>query len=245
MKALKFSEIDFNFLRLEKNAWSSCESISIDYSIMEKTDCLVMTELSGYWTDVGSWESVFREKIKDEQGMVVEGDVAHKDCKNTLIIANSKSTQVVAYGLNNLIVVSTGDAVLIADMQKSNQIKDLVDMLKKRNNTQALWFKKEYKPWGFSENLLDGISFKVNNLEVKPGHQIGLQSHSLRSEFWIIVDGVAEVLLEKRLIVLKRNESIFIPEGSKHRLRNSSDTTLKVIEVQTGESISDVDTLRY
>ena len=239
---------DGDFFRLEEDAFSASPDDSIDYAVMEKlsTD----TELNGAlvtlnagWSDIGSWSSVWDIKEKDTSSNAIYGDVIAVDTENSIIHSNHKLVATV--GCKNLVVVETSDAVLIADKEQAQDIKKIVQELKKQDREESLLHRKVFRPWGSYEGLENGDSFQVKRLIVSPGKKLSLQMHHKRAEHWVVVSGIATVTLGENIITLQENQSTFIPMGVKHRLENKQDIPLEVIEVQCGSYLGEDDIVRF
>lgn len=242
-EAVKGSSQDKDFVRLEKEAFESCPSVSIDIAVMEKTDNAVVVEITGGWRDIGSWDALWEIRPQDESNNVLSGSVLAKECKNTLVISDSRL--VVTVGLENVIVVDTVDALLVADKSRTQEIKEIVADIGARGFSEATTNRKVYRPWGSYELISQGDNFVVKKLRVNPGAALSMQKHEHRSEHWVVVSGAALVTkngVERRLTA---NESIYIPIGDRHRLQNIGEGYLEVIEVQSGQLLSENDIVRY
>ena len=243
--ALSLSEDDLDFTRLEKNAWDKLESVSIDYAIMERADNLSVAKYSGNWSDLGDWQAMHREFSPDEKGMVLSGQVKSIDCENTLLRSESESQQVVGIGLKNLIVVAMPDAVLVADSERAQDVKQAVVLLKESSVKQSEEFQRDNRPWGWYETLALSDRFQVKRIVVKPGGCLSLQSHYHRSEHWIVVAGTAKVTVNDEVKLVTENESVYIPLGAIHRMENPGKLPMVLIEVQTGVYLGEDDIVRY
>ena len=244
-KAIENTETDLGFVKIEEESWAECQSISFDHAIMEKINNIFVLRHYGNWSDMGSWEAVWRDGNKEKNGNLCIGDVIQADCNNSLLIAQKNSTLLASYGLENIVVVSMDDAVLVADKNKSGELKKLVGEIVAKKKKQAEFFLKVYRPWGFFETLIKENNFHVKIISVLPKARLSLQSHKHRAEHWVVVDGQANVTLEDEEKIIKTNQSIYIPKGNKHRLHNKSSSPLKVIEVQTGFYLEEDDIIRY
>ncbi len=242
-ESLKTSKQDLEFQRLNKVPFEKCPEIPIDISVMEKTNLGTVLPMNVGWSDIGSWESVWKLLIKDNEGNSCEGNVITKDIKNCLI--KSDSRLLVGIGLEELIVIETSDAILIAHKRKSQEVKDIVDELKKRNISEGLEHKKIFRPWGHYESVLDDRKWKVKKITVKPFEQLSLQKHSYRYEHWVVVSGKALVQVGDKKMILEENESTYIPSGTKHRLSNNINIPLVIIEIQTGSYLGEDDIERF
>lgn len=244
-ESIKNGKEDLDFFRLDPNSWSGCEDISIDYAIMEHADNLVTIPLNSYWSDLGDWDSVWKEQVPDENGVVTSKNAMAIDCKDTLLRSEDETQHIVGLGLDGIIAIATPDAVLVANKDKSQEIKDVVLALKDNNIPQADIFPKAHRPWGFYEILVITKKFQVKRIMVKPGGKLSLQSHKYRSEHWVIVEGSAKVTLNKIVKYCVEGESVFIPVGTIHRIENPSKSPLFFIEVQTGTYFGEDDIIRY
>ena len=242
-KAWEGRATDLDFTRLDAEAFASCPSDSIDYAVMEKTDRAVVIPLDAGWSDVGSWAALWEVGEADEQGNVTSGDVSNVSCKNSYLYAGSRL--VAGIGLEDMIIVETADAVLVAAKDRVQEVKEVVSRLKEQNREEYLLHKRVNRPWGAYEGLDAGTGFLVKRITVNPGARLSLQSHRHRAEHWVVVRGLAEVTSENVIQTLEANQSVYIPIGSKHRLKNPGDETLEIIEVQTGELLSEDDIERF
>ena len=244
-KAVGSAIIDLGFVRLGKEPWSKLKSVSIDYAIMEKAQNLVSVQYSSHWSDLGSWEAVWGESIKDKSGNVTSSNVQAIECKNTLLRSESARQQVVGLGLENIIAIAMEDAVLVINKDRSQEVKDAVDLMKKQDIVQASNFPKDHRPWGWFERLSTGNRFQVKRICVKPGASLSLQSHKHRSEHWIVVEGSALVTIGEEKMSIDEGQSVYVPLKTKHRLENKSASPLLLIEVQIGGYLGEDDIFRY
>lgn len=242
-KALKHSEKDLEFQRLNKVFFKECPDLPIDISVMEKTNLGTVIPLNVGWSDIGSWESVWKISPKDSNGNYCTGKVIEKDSKDCLL--KSEERLLVGIGIKELIVVETKDAILIAHKSKSQEVKNIVQELNKREISEGSEHKKIFRPWGHYESVVEDLRWKVKMITVKPNSQLSLQRHSYRSEHWVVVSGQALVQVDEQKIILEKNESTYIPKGSKHRLSNNINIPLIVIEVQTGSYLGEDDIERF
>jgi len=240
--ALEKGRKDLDFFRLDRSAFEACPSDSIDYAVMEKTARGVMIPLQAGWSDLGSWEALWQAGKKDAHDNVVQGDVLLHDVGNSYLRANSRL--IAAVGLKDHIVVETADAVLISPRSKVQDVKILVNKLKKACRAESVTHKTAYKPWGETENLVTSERFQVNRLTVKPGAVLSLQKHFNRAEHWIVVRGTALVIRGEEEMILKENSSTYIPHGLPHRLSNPGKIPLEIIEVQSGDYLGENDIIR-
>ena len=241
--ALNKSSIDLDFQRLDRDSFSNCPKISIDIAVMEKTKKANVICLDAGWSDVGNWRALWEIEDKNEDGNVVIGDVYTNNVKNTYL--NSRSNLLVGVGIENLIIVQTDDAVLVANKDKSQEIKNIVETLSLKGRSEAKIHKKVYRPWGYYNLIKEGFKWLVKEIYVNPKSSLSLQKHNHRSEHWIILEGKAKVQLNGNETTLLKNESTFIPIGAKHRLSNEENTPLKIIEVQCGNYLGEDDIFRF
>ena len=226
-----------------KTHFAQAPAISIDKGVLEKSDNLYLIPASIGWSDVGSWDAVFDIADKDASGNTNEGNVITIDCQDTLIRGNKRL--IAAIGLEGISVIETADAVLIAKRGSSQKVKDIVDQLAKRSAREHIEHTTVQRPWGSYSVLEEGAGFKIKNIEVKPGGRLSLQSHKFRSEHWVVVAGEATVTCDDKVTTLAKNQSTYIPIGSKHRLENRGDIPLHIIETQVGEYVGEDDIYRY
>ena len=243
--ALTNSNNDLGFCRLNLTDWVKTENISIDYAIMEKSDNLSVVPFSAGWSDLGGWDAVWRENVSNANGVNTSNNATAIDCENSLIRSEDESIEVVGIGLKNIITVAMKDAVLVADMSKSQDVKKAVDILKEKDVSQATHFPKDHRPWGWFESLTIDEKFQVKKIHVHPGASLSLQSHKYRAEHWIVVSGVAEVTIDEEVKLISENQSVYIPLGAIHRMRNPGESPMELIEVQTGTYFGEDDIFRY
>ena len=242
-KSLDNSINDLDFLRVNKKIFQTCPSISFDIAVMERTKNATVVRLDAGWNDVGSWESIWKKSIKDKNNNSTKGKILLNDSKGCYL--RSESRLVVGLELEDLIVVDTDDALLIANKKSSQKVKDIVKDLKKKDIPEGKLNKKMFRPWGNYSSIIKGTSWKVKRLEIKPGSSLSLQMHHHRTEHWIIVEGIAKVEIDNKETLLKKNESIYVPKFSKHRLSNPGKNLLIIIEVQNGEYLGEDDIIRF
>ena len=242
-ESLKDNLIDLDFLRLNKNSFFNCPNISIDIAVMEKTKKGIVLPLEAGWSDIGSWNSVWQVSKKDNNGNTIEGSVVAKSTFNCYL--RGENRLIAAIGLKDLIIIETKDAILISDQSKSQEVKDIVNELKRKNIPAGQEHKRIYRPWGFYESIVDDSGWQVKLINVKPGESLSLQKHRFRSEHWIVVSGTAKVEIDSTKTIVYPNQSSYIPLGSKHRLSNPGKTTLKIIEVQSGSYLGEDDIERF
>jgi mannose-1-phosphate guanylyltransferase/mannose-6-phosphate isomerase len=234
---------DFDFFRLGKEAFHSCPSDSLDYAVMERTDKGAVIPLSVGWNDVGSWDALWEINSKDEHQNVVVGDVLMEDVKTSYI--HSTKRLVAAIGVENLIIVETPDAVLVSTRDRAQDIKLLVGRIKTGGRDEAASHKRVCRPWGAYECVDSETRFQVKRITVKPGAKLSLQKHHHRAEHWVVVHGTALVTRGEEQILLKEDESTYIPLGVNHRLENPGKIPLELIEVQSGSYLGEDDIVRF
>ena len=243
--SLETGHVDLGFCRLGPEAWAGANDISIDYAVMEKADNLSVVPFDGGWSDLGGWDAVWRESDADTNGVVTSGEATAIDCADSLLRSDSDRLEVVGIGLKNVMAVAMNDAVLIADMSRAQDVKKAVDALKAKGSTQATTFPKDHRPWGWFESLAIGDRFQVKRIHVHPGAALSLQSHHHRAEHWIVVTGTAEVTIDDKVQLVTENQSVYIPLGAVHRMRNPGKVPMVLIEVQTGAYFGEDDIIRY
>ncbi|WP_246506382.1 mannose-1-phosphate guanylyltransferase/mannose-6-phosphate isomerase [Kistimonas asteriae] len=241
-QAMSDATIDLDFVRPEKTAFESCPSDSIDYAVMENTADAVVIPLDAGWSDVGSWSSLWEITEKDGQGNVVNGDVMLEDCHNNYIRSSRKL--IAAVGVDDLVMVDTDDAVLVARKDRSQDVKRIVERLLQSQRSEACAHRKVYRPWGHYDGIDAGDRFQVKRITVKPGATLSLQKHHHRAEHWIVVRGTALVTNGEQEILLTENQSTYIPIGTIHRLENPGKVDLELIEVQSGAYLGEDDIVR-
>ena len=235
---------DLCFFRLDPEAYGQCPNISIDYAIMEHVQGMIVPVDCG-WNDLGSWATVWQEAPRDGDHVSAgEGTVAI-DCKRSLLRSDDPDTRLVGLGLKDIVAVATRDAVLVADMKRTQDVRLAVDALKAEGAPQATEFPRCYRPWGWYETLALGSRFQVKQIMVKPGGQLSLQSHVHRAEHWVVVAGTAKVTVDDEVKLLAENQSVYIPLGAVHRMENPGKVELHLIEVQSGAYLGEDDIVRY
>ncbi len=238
---------DSMFIRPDKDLFITAPSNSIDYAVIEKCPSssfdIKMVKLDAGWSDLGSWNALWQSSLKDLNQNVSYGDVVLEDTKNSLIYSNHKL--VATLGIDNLIIIETPDAVLIAQRNQTEDIKLIVKKLNSTKRKEQILHRKVSRPWGWYDNLDEGENFKVKRIQVNPGASLSLQKHSKRAEHWVVVKGTAEIICNDKKIILKENESTYIPLGFKHRLSNPGQDILEIIEVQSGTYLGEDDIERF
>ena len=240
--ALDQGEKDLDFLRISAEQFSHVPSISVDYALMERTDRAVVVPASFGWTDVGAWPALWEVSPKDEAGNVLIGDVLALDSRNSYV--RSDEALVAVLGLDDVVVVATEDAVLVTSKAHAQNVKTIVEQLKSSGRPEPTTHRRVYRPWGYYQGVHQGDRFQVKRLTVKPGAKLSLQKHFHRAEHWIVVNGTALVTRGDEEILLRENESIYIPLGSVHRLENPGKVPLNLIEVQSGSYLGEDDIVR-
>jgi mannose-1-phosphate guanylyltransferase/mannose-6-phosphate isomerase len=243
--ALNAATADLGFLRLAREPWSEAEDISIDYAVMERARNLQVVPFAGNWSDLGDWNSVWRETAPDADGLVTHGPVTAIDSRNSLLRSESEGLELVGIGLADLMVVAMPDAVLVADKSRAQEVKDAVARLKARGSPRAEAFPRDHRPWGWCDTLVQAEGFQVKRIVVHPGAALSLQSHVHRAEHWIVVAGTAKVTIDGSVKLLTGNQSAYVPKGAVHRLENPGKAPMVLIEVQTGAYLGEDDIIRY
>ena len=235
------------FVRPDKAIFTTIPSESIDYAVIEKcpgSSFLVkVVELNAGWNDLGAWDAVWQVGKQDSQGNVAIGDTLLSNTKNSLI--HSSNRLISAVGVENLIIVETADAVLVADRSNSQDVKHIVNQLETQQRTEKNLHRKVARPWGWYDSVDEGERFKVKRIQVKPGASLSLQMHHHRAEHWIVVKGTAEITNGDQVLLLTENQSTYIPQGQTHRLANPGKTVLEIIEVQSGSYLGEDDIVRF
>lgn len=244
-QAYNLAEQDLGFTRIESSAWKKCENISIDFALLEGASNLKSVIYNGKWTDLGNWYSVWKNEVKDNAGVVSCENSIIVDCKNSIIRAEDPHQQIVAVGLENLVVVGMSDAVLVSTLERSKDLRQVVHYLKDNNITQSTNQKKDFRPWGWFETLTVETGYQVKRICVNSGEKLSLQSHEHRSEHWVVVSGTAKVTIDDEVSFLTGGQSVYIPVKSLHRLENEHNELLVLIEVQTGDYLGEDDIVRY
>jgi mannose-1-phosphate guanylyltransferase/mannose-6-phosphate isomerase len=238
------SRAGITFQQAVEKHFATMPSISIDYGVLEKSDCVSLIPCDIGWNDVGSWQAVHEISAKDENGNALQGNVIAVDCKNSLIRAEKRL--VAAIGVEDLCVVETADAVLISRSDQTQRVREVVDALQQKGATEHIYHVKVHRPWG-SYTVLeeDPEGFKLKRIEVAPGARLSLQSHKRRSEHWVVVSGTATVTNGEEIITVHKNQSTYIPIGTKHRLENRGLEPLHIVEIQVGDYLGEDDIQRY
>lgn len=241
--ALGAAQRDIDFLRLDPDAFAQSPSISIDYAVMERTKLAAVVPSTFAWSDVGAWSALWKLAGRDLNDNVEIGDVLAEDTRGSYL--RSEGPLIATVGVEDLIVVATPDAVLVANRHKDQDVKIIVERLRAANHASAVQTRRVYRPWGWYEGVSEGERFQVKRITVNPGHKLSLQKHFHRAEHWVVVNGTAEVHLDGETRLLAENESIYIPLGSTHRLGNPGKVPLNLIEVQSGPYLGEDDIVRF
>lgn len=242
-QAMSAATVDMHFVRPDAELFKQCPSDSIDYAVMEKTDVGGVVSLDCGWSDVGAWSALWDVAERDVDGNVCRGDIILDNCRDSYF--RSDSRLVAATGVENLVVVETADAILVADRDKVQDVKRIVNTLKKLQRAEVSLHRRVYRPWGSYESLVSSERFQVKRIVVNPGQRLSLQMHHHRAEHWIVVKGTAEVTCEDKVFMLGEDESTYIPLGHKHRLANPGHIPLEIIEVQSGAYLGEDDIVRF
>ena len=242
-KCIECGSIDLDFLRVDKKKFFSCPSVPFDIAIMEKTKLGVVIPLDIEWSDIGSWESIWRISKKDKDGNSLIGNTFTDETKNCYL--RSENKLIVGLGIEDLIVVETADAVLITKKEFSQKVKQIVEKMQEKNFKEASQHSRVYRPWGNYLSIAEGPGWQVKTISVNPKSSLSLQKHNFRTEHWVVVSGESLVEIEEKKKVLSENESTYIPLGCKHRLSNLANKPLTLIEVQSGTYLGEDDIIRY
>jgi len=238
---------DATFIRPDKEIFKTIPTESIDYAVIEKCPGsqypIKMIELDAGWNDLGAWDAVWQVGKQDQDGNVTSGDTLLTNSKNSLVHASSRLVS--AVGVENLIIVETADAVLVADRKNSQDVKNIVGQLETQKREEKNLHRKVSRPWGWYDSVDEGERFKVKRIQVKPGASLSLQMHHHRAEHWIVVKGTAEITNGDKVLILIENQSTYIPQGQTHRLANPGKTPLEIIEVQSGSYLGEDDIVRF
>lgn len=241
-KAIQTPDKDLNFIRIDRDIFSNCPDLSIDYAVMEHTANAVVVPMNAGWSDVGSWSSLWDISDKDEQGNVLIGDIITHNSSNNYV--HAQSSLVTMLGVEELIVVQTKDAILVTKQDAVQDVKKIVEQLKVAGRSEYRIHREVYRPWGKCDSIDNGKRYEVKRIEVNPGEGISLQTHFHRSEHWVVVAGTAKVTLNDKQFLLCENESVYIPVGAQHCLENPGKIPLEIIEVRSGAYLGDDDIVR-
>jgi mannose-1-phosphate guanylyltransferase / mannose-6-phosphate isomerase len=235
---------DLDFLRLPEKAFMQAPKKSIDYAVMERTTHAAVLPVDFGWSDIGSWGALWKELDHDKSGNAVDGPTALIDTRDSLVFSDETVLTAVV-GLNDVVVVTTSDAVLVVPKDQSEKVKDLVTMLKGSARREATEHRRIYRPWGYYQGVDTGPRYQVKRIVVKPGGRLSLQKHHHRAEHWVVVKGTAEVIVNDETRTVHENESVYVPIGSVHRLANPGKIPLELIEVQVGSYLGEDDIVRF
>ena len=241
--AINNAEQDLDFIRLDKQAFESSPSDSIDYALMEKSDNVVVVPLDAQWNDIGDWSALYDIGTKDNNGNVIQGDVFTEETTNTYINANHH--MVATIGVQDLVIVDTSNATLISTKDKAQEVKKIVEQLQHQDREERYYHRKVYRPWGWYESIEVDVHFQVKRLHVNPGAKLSLQMHYKRAEHWVVVSGVATAINGEDVLTLTEGESTYIPVGTTHSLENKTNEQLEIIEVQSGTYLGEDDIVRF
>jgi len=245
--AFEQSTIDQQFVRPNIELFKEVPSDSVDYAVMEKCPGsdfeIKVIPLDAGWNDLGSWDAAWQAGNKDKNGNLIKGDVILEASKDNLIYASHRLIS--AVGVDNLVIIETADAVMVADRTQSHLVKKIVSYLSDESREEHMLHRKVFRPWGWYDTIDIGDRFKVKRIQVNPGSSLSLQKHCRRSEHWVVVKGIAEIICGKNKTVLKENQSTYIDIGEKHRLSNPGSSVLEIIEVQTGDYFGEDDVERF
>ena len=233
---------DLDFVRLNNEKFYKCPEKSIDYAVMERTKNGVVVPFEGNWSDIGSWDALWEAKSKDDNNNVSEGDVILEEVSNSYIQGDNRLLSVV--GLSDIVVIDTQDSLLVADKKNVQNIKNIVEKLKKEKRGEIINHRKVYRPWGYYDSIDYGQGFQVKRILVNPCSKLSLQKHQHRSEHWVVINGIAQVTCGNKVFELKENQSTYIPQREVHRLENREKTPLEIIEIQTGSYLGEDDITR-
>ncbi|HAL9907352.1 TPA: mannose-1-phosphate guanylyltransferase/mannose-6-phosphate isomerase [Escherichia coli] len=242
-KSYDNSVCDLDFIRIDEKQFSNCLDLSIDYALMEHTNEAIVVPMDGDWSDVGSWASLWDITNKDNNGNVLWGDILTRDSSNNYIYG--ESGLITTLGVEDLVIVQTKDALLVANRKSVQDIKQLVEQLKLRDRSEYYIHRETYRPWGKCDTIDKGKRYQVKRIEVKPGEGISLQLHHHRSEHWVVVSGTAKITINGVEKIISENESIYIPLGAKHCLENPGKITLELIEIRSGSYLAEDDIIRF
>jgi mannose-1-phosphate guanylyltransferase/mannose-6-phosphate isomerase len=241
--AVAAAKSDLDFLRVEAAAFAASPSDSIDYAVMEKTDSAAVVPMDAGWSDVGSWSSLHESLERDGSGNALRGDVLAEDTTGSFVF--SESRLVATVGLRDHVVVETKDAVLVAPKERVQDVKKLVERIKREGRTEHQLHREVHRPWGSYDSIENGPRYQVKRLSVKPGASMSLQLHHHRAEHWIVVAGTARITRGDEVFMLEENQSTYIPLGVKHRIENPGKIELHIIEIQSGSYLGEDDIVRF
>ena len=242
-QAMTDVNVDLDFVRVNKEAFLSCPEDSIDYAVMENTKDAVVVPMDAGWSDVGSWSSLWEVSEKDAGGNVHHGDVISHKANNNYVFA--ETCMVATVGVDDVVVVQTKDAVLVVNKDQVQDVKKVVQSLKKDQRREFQLHREVYRPWGKYDSIDNGARYQVKRITVKPGEKLSTQMHHHRAEHWVVVSGTANVSIDNKTSMVTENESVYIPIGSVHSLENPGKIPLELIEVQSGAYLGEDDIVRF
>jgi mannose-1-phosphate guanylyltransferase/mannose-6-phosphate isomerase len=234
---------DLDFIRLDPVEFAKVPAVSIDYGLMERTQKSAVVPASIKWNDIGSWTSLWECAAKDAQGNVTRGDVLLQGATNSFVQSDGPLT--VALGVDDLVIVALDDVVMVAEKSRAQEVRDVVEQLKKQGRKEVQHARRVHRPWGWFESLGEGARFQIKRLRVEAGRALSYQMHHHRSEHWVVVEGMAKVIKNDQEILVYENESLYLPAGTKHRLENPGKVPLVVVEVQSGAYLGEDDIVRF
>ncbi|HLO74962.1 MAG TPA: mannose-1-phosphate guanylyltransferase/mannose-6-phosphate isomerase [Magnetospirillum sp.] len=234
--------VDHDFIRLDAECFADAPAVSIDKAVMERTSRALTLPCDMGWSDVGAWDQLWEISPKDDAGNAATGEVVIEECRNCLI--HTSGPLVAAVGVENLVVVVTDDAVLVTSHQHAQDVRKITDRLRRDGRPELANHVRVYRPWGFYQSIHTGERFQVKRLTVNPGAQLSLQKHYHRAEHWVVVNGTALVTRDGESVIVRENESVYLPLGSVHRLENPGKLPLNLIEVQSGPYLGEDDIIR-
>lgn len=240
--SIKEAHHDLHFIKLGEKEFTSCSSESIDYAVMEKSKNSVVIKINVEWSDIGSWSALWDISKKDSHGNSIRGDVLTDNTKNSFVYSQNKLIATV--GVEDLVIVETKDAVLVARKDKVQNVKNIVEILKQNGRPEFLQHKAVFRPWGRHETIASGPRFHVKTVTIMPGEKTAIQIHYHRAEHWVVVSGTAKVTKDDEVLLLTENESIYIPVGTAHSAENPGKIPLELIEVRTGAYLEEDDVIR-
>lgn len=242
-QALAATEPDLDFIRVDKDIFTQCPDESIDYAVMEKTESAVVVPMDAEWNDVGSWSSLWEISEKSTEGNVLKGDVISINSQRNYVFA--ESSLVATVGVDDLVIVQTPDALLVAHRDQVQNVKKVVDKIKQEGRNEHHAHRDLFRPWGLLSAIDDGNRYQVKRISVNPGQKLSLQMHHNRAEHWVVVQGTAKVTRGEETFLLTENQSTYIPTGIKHSLENPGKINLELIEVRSGSYLAEDDIVRF
>ena len=243
--AFSQAKADLDFVRIDAEAFSHCPSDSIDYAVMEKSSQVRVVPLDAGWSDIGGWRAIWEILEKDASNTASIGDVININTQNTLVHNDNKNKLVVTIGLDDLVVVDTKNALLVAHKDQVQEVKQAVEEIANCERQEHLYHREVHRPWGSYDSIDNGHRYQVKRITVKPGASLSLQMHHHRAEHWVVVSGTAVVQVGEKETLLTENQSVYIPIGETHRLTNPGKVTLELIEVQSGSYLGEDDIVRF